>query len=202
MRGGRVVFLIALLLAWPALAQTKGVLAPSNPAYVIPGTTSQADTRAADDDKDPLKNPIFRALSTGMQNQLMAEAQAYNSQCRGRIVYAAMHNCDCLSVHYLNERLRHPDASESALIQIIVADCIDQPSIAGYAYGRCVTIYSSAYPDIIKPLCECYARRYARDFARAPNDNSDAMTALGVRTIEGCKVYLQSFAPDMSTPPR
>ena len=198
-----IVFSIGILLAvaGPAFAQVRGTLPEANPAYAIPGPAQQVDTRATDDNFDPLKNPIFRALSSGMQDQLLSEAQAYHGQCLGRVVYAAMHDCNCLSIHYLNERLRHPDQEQGAVAQTIIADCVDQPSIAGYSYDRCVSIYSSSYPDIIKPLCECYAKRFARAFAKAPNDNSDYMTALGVRAVAECKTYLQSFAPALTAPP-
>ena len=194
-----IVIAILAVSAGSASAQTVGGSLSDSNAYAIPGRTQAIDPRA-DDGRDPLKNPIFHALSRGMQDQLLAEAQDYHGQCTTRIVYAAMHNCDCLSIHYLNERLKKPDASQSTLTNIIVDDCIDQPSIAGYAYGRCIDIYSSSYPDIIKPLCECYARRYASEFAKNPNDNSDAEIHLGVRVVGECRAYLQSFAPDLSTP--
>jgi hypothetical protein len=131
-----------------------------------------------------------------MQDQIMSEAQDYNLDCQVNSGYARFHSCDCLALHFMNERLRHPDFTRSKIQDIIDNDCIDAPSIAGYSYDKCVSLYSSSDAKILKPLCECYARTFTNTYAKKPNVSGYYEVTVGIQSISECRKKVTSMTPD------
>ena len=186
------------LTSVPAVSPAPAAsLSPRNPVYAIPGTTDR-QRKQTDDDVDPTRNPIFLSLSTELQGQIIDESQSFYGDCQARTSYAVMHNCSCLSIHYMNQRIKHPDRSRAKIGDDIMLDCVDVPAVAGYSYNKCVNLYSSSYANMIKPLCECYASNFARSYADHPDTTSQYEIDLGVKTIMACRRKLTSMTPDIA----
>ncbi|MGH6810791.1 MAG: hypothetical protein ACREDM_00100 [Methylocella sp.] len=169
-------------------------LAPQNPADSIPGLSDQK-RKPTDDDADPTKNPIFLSLSPELQTKIASESQDFYRDCQSKSSYAVMHNCSCLSTHYVNQRIKHPDHTHTQIWEAIMTDCVDIPSITKYSHERCMELYASMFADILKPLCECYARDFADAYAKSPNTNSQYEVDLGVKTVMACRRNVTSMPP-------
>ncbi len=178
----------------PPAAASSSAPAPKNwgtPAFPIPGTEGDAMSTSYRD-ADPLKNPIFQKLSKDMQEELLGEAGKFRDECALNTTYAQKHNCDCLSLHYINERLKiGPDKSGDMINQDIMLDCVDTASTAGFAYDKCINLYSQMYPDHTKDLCECFARSFAKRYAKKPAANPDYERMLSMQAITECRPITQ-----------
>jgi hypothetical protein len=179
----------------PTSTSTGGSLSADNPAYVIPGMPTKQEEKN-DDDRDPLKDPIFLSLPQNLQDQIMDESHQYNRDCKVLSSYATFHNCDCIALHYMNERLHHPDMTRGDIRDKIRLDCVDAPSIANYSYNSCLQLFAPLFPKILTPLCECYARDYALAYAAKPNVSSQYQAQLGVEIISKCRTKLTNMTPD------
>jgi hypothetical protein len=184
-------FLTFLLInTAPSLAQQAPASRPSgwsSPDFAIPGvkdTTSTTTYR----DADPLKNPVFLKLPRNLQDELLAEADKYHNECSLNTTYAQKHDCNCLSIHFMNERLKNgPDKSSDTINADIMEDCVDTASTAGAAYDKCMRLYQEMYPNNTKALCECFARRFALKYAKKPIANSDYEMNLSMQSLTECR---------------
>lgn len=170
----------------------------SSPDFAIPGSAQQSDSKTYRD-ADPLKNPVFLDLSREMQDELLAESQKFNDECQTKTTYAQKHDCACLSVHFLNERLKFgPDKPYDTINMDIMSDCVDKPATAGYAFNKCMSLYSGMFPGDLKSLCECYARRFTQSYAAKPSPNADYEMNLGINALGDCrKIQSGQAVPDV-----
>jgi hypothetical protein len=179
----------------PSAPAPAGTLSPTNPDYAIPGVPEAPPQDL--DDADPLKNPIFLSLSPELQKQILDEAQSFYEDCTSKPSYAAMHNCECLSVHFTNERLRRPTDSTTNIGNDIERHRVDIVATSGYEYGECMRIYPTIYPQHLQKICECYGNTFARAYAKNPFPQSDYMIKIGVEAASKCNedVGGNSFVP-------
>lgn len=187
-----VVFLIntapCMAQQAPAAPASKGW---DSPDFAIPGMKDTAPTTYRD--ADPLKNPIFLKLPRDLQDELLAEADKYHNECVNNTTYAQKHDCNCLSIHFMNERLKNgPDKSGDAINVDIMEDCVDTASTAGAAYDQCMSLYQEMYPNNTKALCECFARRYALKYAKKPIANPDYEMNLSMQSLTECRSIVDS----------
>lgn len=185
-----VLMIASGLVAGQARAQQDGF--NSSEAGLVPGKMIPGRTHGdpvSDEPADPTTNPIFLALPPEMQEEILDEAIGFQVECNRKRTYATFHDCECLSLRYLEERLlRGPEASADSIEYHIAHECTNPASIAGFAYGRCFRLYqTTTRPDDLERTCECYANEFAQRYANRPRANNQHQVRIGVQSIQHCR---------------
>jgi hypothetical protein len=134
-----VVFLLSFSYA---LAQTQ-------PAITESGQTNTPRNNYAD-----------------IPDEYIEEAIAFGESCKTDENLRQYHDCECLAVKYLDERIkRGPRAHSSSLMLAIEEQCPDATEAAGIRYEQCIQNELNMPQDIpIESFCTCYANTFAELF--------------------------------------
>ena len=137
---------------------------------------------------NPFQNPAFLAMSRDAQEKVLGEGATFEQSCRSRTIYAAKHDCACLSRHVMEQRLNQgPSKSTEQLFEGIRNECIDPAALAGYARRKCVDAYAGLYPGSLEALCDCYADRFTKAYIKKPNDTTKGEIVMGGIVVESCR---------------
>jgi len=97
-------------------------------------------------------------------DEFIIEASDFAEECRNDHTMPMYYDCRCLSVAYLDERIRRgPESGADSIRRTITKQCKDASGIAGQIYEHCLTDFVNA-PKHLDPeeYCSCYGNTYAK----------------------------------------
>ncbi len=105
-------------------------------------------------------------LSKVTEKQL-AEAEDVYNFCTNNPSYNNSYDCDCFAAKFLDQRLKlGPLADRTYIYTLLSSDCRNVVATTGIEYTSCMSqtslLNTGGYER--KKFCECYARRWARDY--------------------------------------
>lgn len=146
-----------------------------------------------DDAVDPFQNPAFLAMTRDMQEKVLSEGDAFQQNCRSKTIYAAKHDCACLSRRYMDYRLKHGHSkSDTQVAEELKDECIDAAATTKYAYNKCMDVYVGLYKVPLDKLCECYSIRFTQAYIKEPIDLTRREIHMGSLAVESCRKELSS----------
>jgi hypothetical protein len=75
--------------------------------------------------------------------------------------------CECLANKYINKKIVYADTiTDYEIHQQTAKDCVDITAVAGLTYTECSKL-GEVDPRWSEEYCECYANKFAKDFASA-----------------------------------
>jgi hypothetical protein len=190
-----MIALSAALILSGGAAFAADILKPSTPSLTAPAATTPAPadttapattvTPAATTDKTaqtpaaPLQPGDGLKLSNKPEGPapiapekipdvLMAEMKEVQSSCEKNYFYSSFHDCKCISVKFLDARLKSdPNTSKDRVFNSVAGQCVDEPAIAGYVYKSCGDYMQHVRKDYVD-FCKCSANKVAETYAKAP----------------------------------
>lgn len=142
--------------------------------------TAHADHRAAapapgGEKEDTLKSepavPAEPAEATpprtnyeDVPDEYLDEAQRFGEYCKNEINLRQWHDCECMAVKYLDQRIKlGPKAHNSTIILSLEEACPDATEATGVRYQQCIGNALLMTTDIpIEDYCTCYANTFGR----------------------------------------
>lgn len=134
------------------------------------------------------ESEIFQSLSPEIQKEVLDEAQSVYDNCKGNYMYSRLHDCRCLSVFFLDQRLREgPEKYRNLIIDDIVKVCPNTPELAGLVYGRCTG--STRYQKLknTDEYCSCVANQTARLYKERPIPKHSYVAVISAESHILCK---------------
>lgn len=109
---------------------------------------------------------------TDIPEEVLAEMARVESDCSQNFFYSSFHDCRCIAVKFVDERMkRGPDVAHTTILTAVTNECPNIPGAAGYIYASC-----SQYMDWTNPVedsyCRCTANRVAEKYGKAPRMNT------------------------------
>lgn len=118
---------------------------------------------------------------------LMNEMKEIEKNCRDNYFYSSFHDCRCIAVKFLDERLKsNPETAQSTIFKRINAQCPDKVAIAGFIYRSCYDFMKFHRPQDYVAFCECTARDVAEKYAERPAVNLHYIERLRRNAFKGC----------------
>jgi hypothetical protein len=201
--------LAAMMLALcghPVLAQDGALSAPTADTLLSPATPeapsavpSTLDTMNAP--YDPIKLPESLSLGSGPRREqsdvkeidpkdipdiLLEEMKEIERRCESNYFYSSFHDCRCIAVKFLDERMKSdPDIAQFIIFRRVNAQCPDKPAIAGFVYRSCYDMMKRDRPDFVN-FCECVAKDMTEKYAERPLVNMSYIEGLRKDAFRGC----------------
>lgn len=134
---------------------------------------------------------IFSQLPDEIQRELEAEARLMYQECNNKKSLSNYHDCECVSAHYLDERvLQGPDISKGLLQQAAQKECVNDAGVAGQNYEQCMVMDSRILPTgglDQKDYCTCYANEMAKAYKDAPELESQYLKRMMAGAFARCQ---------------
>ena len=126
---------------------------------MVPSAWAQSDHGAVKEKQD--------GSSINISDEYWEEVKEFNIYCKGDFTLSTHHDCDCMAMRYLDQRVEMgPYATSGQIMLRIDTACPNIPAIAGEAYEDCVrrpiSVPSSA--KSVEDYCACFANTYAKLF--------------------------------------
>lgn len=140
---------------------------------------AQTDIQAGAQTEDTEKIP----------EEYLQEANEVYSACANDYNESQYFNCECLSLSYLDERIRlGPTASSYEVRTNLGRQCFDAINAAGPTYDSCIRKANRLQPGTDPELyCECVANTYVRLLqGQKPRINSKSITYFRVEARKRC----------------
>ncbi len=157
-------------------------------------------------DNAPLREQGPRSIDPAdIPEILMNEMKEIERNCEANYFYSSFHNCRCVAVKFLDERLKSdPDIPQSTIFKRVNAQCPDKIAIAGFVYRSCYDFMKFHRPDDYVDFCECAAKDVAEKYAARPAVNLRYIESLRKKAFIGCGMgqnRLYKTPPPVSTTP-
>lgn len=147
----------------------------------------QARAQGEDSIEAAVQNDLFDSLSPDLQAILLEEMDVVYEECSQTKWYSVLHDCRCLSVKYLDERLiQGPEFTRTQIMADIAEQCVNTESIAGNAYQDCLEMNTVTSLKDVESYCECYANELATRYTRKPFAHRDYFMRLGADAHSAC----------------
>lgn len=131
---------------------------------------------------------------------LMKEMQDVQSSCEKNYFYSSFHDCKCISVKFLDARLKSdPNTSKDRVFNSIAGQCVDEPAIAGYIYKSCGDYMQHVRKDYVE-FCKCTANNVAETYHKAPVMSLRYIESLRRNAFIACGISNKVEKPDRGTP--
>ena len=148
--------LIIFSFASPSLAQQEGpVLSePSDLDDLLSRPKTQAYKPMSD--PEPYKDT---------PREYLEEAEAFHGKCESDSRFYQFYDCQCLSVKYLDERIKSgPERAQNSIILALQRECKDGTYAAGVEYERCMKNGTLLFARGKTPdeYCACFGNEYAK----------------------------------------
>jgi hypothetical protein len=148
--------------------------APVAPTSVGPVTVPDSAPNLHFEEEPPEVDfmEIFAGLPADVQEELMEEADRAFNYCSGNYMLSNFYDCSCYTMTFMEER--YEKGPEVPFIQLLqgdaIAECVFEPSIAGYIYTRCTTgaVMDSLTDKQVENMCQCASRATAMEFKKKP----------------------------------
>jgi len=121
------------------------------------------------------------------------EAQSFYESCGTHIVYGSYYDCECLSSHYLDERIKLGRFADASLIKMNIAKtCASETATAGHAYKECMEHKLNVPAKLeIENYCSCVANEYAKMYVNSQQSFSPSLLiALQTESALRCRKKL------------
>ena len=154
-----VIFLFLIFVSVSAIAQDESVPSKASVLEDLLNSGSQKEYR-------PLSDPD---LYKDVPIDYLREAQVFYEECQSDSRLFQFHDCQCMSVAYLDERLvAGPDRSKNSIILSLQRACKDGTYAAGLEYERCMTSGSLLFSKNKAPeeYCACFGNRVGTLYER------------------------------------
>ncbi|MDB5490182.1 MAG: hypothetical protein JWO78_31 [Micavibrio sp.] len=221
-----IIALAAVLLCTGGMARAADILTPSTPSLTGPAdatgqpaattTTTTETTTAAPGDTDgkPVPTPKtgdMLKLSTGpdaappidpkeIPDVVMEEMKQIENSCTKNYFYSSFHDCKCISVKFLDARLKSdPNMSKDRVFNSIAAQCVDEPGVAGYVYKSCADYMKSIRVDF-DSFCTCSANKVAASYKKNPMMSLRYIESLRRNAFVDCGIRNKVEKPSKTLP--
>lgn len=150
-------------------------------AQYIPGgeeETLPSSTQAAE---------LFAALPEDIKTEILEEVQTTYNDCARNEEYSIFHDCECISVKFLDARvLAGPEVPHNRIYQNIMQECVNDAGVAGFSYDSCASVMKYDRLDDLDKYCSCYANEVAKIYAKNPNTSTAYINDIGVKSYLKC----------------
>ncbi|MCB9982653.1 MAG: hypothetical protein H6861_03125 [Rhodospirillales bacterium] len=122
-------------------------------------------------------------------DEFIMEADAYFYECQSNKSLSQYHNCECLSLAYLDKRIEFGRfATKSEIMMAINKECRDAVGAAGQVYNECLAKAGRFKPGTDpEKYCECVANSYAKTInMAAPVISSRSMVRYQTYAYTAC----------------
>lgn len=130
---------------------------------------------------------VFEQLPEDIRTELMNETVQEYEKCSLKGIYSHFHDCQCVAVKYLDERIkRGPEVASELIMMDIQTQCPDAASIAGYQYVQCEDLFAFDVIGNLDKFCACYANNIAKAYTKKPSSHSTYVTMLAANAMNEC----------------
>jgi hypothetical protein len=218
---------VAFSLTGAGPARAEELLAPNKPLLGASSgtpteTTAATTTPSPEPSAVPSQNPILPAnpsptgslnLATPNQPQgaagidpkdipeiLLTEMKEIERNCTNNHFYSSFHDCKCITVKFLDARLKSdPDVPKERIFNDVAGQCPDEAGIAGYIYKSCAAYMDTVRKDYVS-FCTCTANDVAKAYTRTPVMNLRYIEMLRRNAFTNCGIannpdYVSPYAP-------
>lgn len=144
----------------PVLAQQEGVVL-SEPSSLEDLLSPKAKTYKPMSDPEPYKDT---------PREYLEEAEAFYGKCQSDFRFYQFYDCQCLSVKYLDERIKSgPERVQNSIVLALRRECKDGAYAAGAEYERCMTNGTLLFARGKTPdeYCACFGNEYAKLYEKS-----------------------------------
>lgn len=128
-------------------------------------------------------------LPENIPDILMAEVMDIKNNCDASGLYATYHDCNCIAVKFLDERLKSdPDTPKERVKKIVENRCPNTPAIAGFMYTSCVSFRKRDDPEGYVSFCTCAANEVAKRYSEHPDMNLRYIRRLKKEAFVSCGI--------------
>jgi len=154
----------------------------------VASTTGRVGVSGAHDES-PQDSARFKSLSKDSQKKLLDEVDAFYKRCNGSGNYASYHDCQCLSVKFLDTWLAMgPKANQYKVSAKIENECPNKPGIVRFSKAKCNTNFVTNAPQgQVERFCTCFANKVADLYAANPKPDLNYQANIDVRAMRECR---------------
>jgi hypothetical protein len=177
------------------------LLAPTSPAAIEPESPVPTTQDTMNEPYDRKKLPDSLTSGDGPRREtadikninpedipqiLLDEMKEIEQNCEGNYFYSSFHDCRCVAVRFLDERLKSdPETPQFIIFKRVNAQCPDKTAIAGFVYRSCYDMAKIDRPDYID-FCECVAKEMTEAYAKRPMVNMSYIQDLRKTAFRSC----------------
>ena len=200
--------MLVMLMGQPAMAQDQDLSAPASDTLLSPTAPAIQDASPVpstldtmNEPYDPKKLPESLSLGSGPRREqaevkeidpkdipdiLMDEMKEIERRCESNYFYSSFHDCRCIAVKFLDERMKSdPEIAQFMIFRRVSAQCPDKTAIAGFVYRNCYDMMKRNRPDFVN-FCECVADDMTRKYSERPMVNMSYIESLRKDAFRSC----------------
>lgn len=172
--------------AWAQQSDVRFQVENSEQSVIEPVLPPKLEKKAPD--LMGTESEIFKSLSLEIQKEVLDEVQSVFDNCQGNYMYSRLHDCRCVSVFFMDQRLREgPEKHRNFIIDDVAKVCPNTPELAGLVYGRCTANISYQRLKNTDEYCSCVANQAARLYKKRPIPKHSYVAVLSAESHILCK---------------
>jgi hypothetical protein len=184
-----VIFVLTLLVSFPALAQQQPTQKKGPPPQTFDGE---------------LRDSIYYTLDDGVmtKEEMEEEARYIYDNCQKNPFQSAYMNCECISGAFLIRREKEgPMTSQASILENISlsgqVQCANTEAIAGKTYEECMmeSKYFRETATDNEEYCTCVANQVANEFSKKPIGNPSYVSELASNAKYDCEPGRKARTP-------
>lgn len=114
------------------------------------------------------ESDVFKALPEDLKEIILDEVQTVYNNCLRKDMYSKLHDCRCVSIYFLDRRLRDgPHTDRNIMLEKVGAVCPNPVETAGYIYQECVPMKKLTFKNVDE-YCGCVANEVAVRYGKNP----------------------------------